>query len=90
MTCKIDPISRTNTPAQALSAALDDLGVTKRHAQALALGVNAGLWSRYVNGHVSPRWSKIERWLKTANENGHPMVLTWNLKDGCRAYSKGA
>ena len=66
------------SPVEAISAALDAAGITKRKTQAALVGETDVQWTRYLNGHRSPTCAKVQRWLKTAKAAGHPVVLEWS------------
>ena len=68
----------TNTPVKAVSDALHAAGVTKRKAQAAIVGETDVQWTRYLNGHRSPKCSKVQRWLANAAAGGYPIALTWD------------
>ncbi len=71
-----------NTPVKVISDALHAKGITKRKAQAAIVGETDVQWTRYLNGHRSPTCAKVQRWLKTARDNGYPVVLRW-AANGC-------
>lgn len=62
-------------------------GVHKRRDQAAIIGESDVQWSRYLNGHRSPKCSKVQRWLAAAEVAGHPIRLEWGANGACVASS---
>ena len=71
------------TPTEAIEAALIRAGVTTQVARCAIVGEHPVQWSRYLNGHRSPKCSKVARWMESARAEGYELRLAWDA-DGAQ------